>query len=51
VPDNYDKTNGDELDRDETRALHHLCTRVYDEVISDEEMAQLNRMLHDSSAA
>ncbi len=39
------------LDAVTTRELHLLCTKLYDEVISAEEMARLNFLLTESRAA
>lgn len=51
MPNNGDNVNSGELDHSANRELHLLCTRLYDDVISDEEMARLDRMLNESGAA
>ena len=46
-----DHLNSTVLDDETTRRLHELCTRLYDEVISNEESEELNRLLDSKPAA
>ena len=48
MPDSRDHSDLDQLDSSE---LHELCTRLYDEVISEQEMLRLNQLLNESHAA
>ena len=51
VADTHDNSNAEGLDRAASHELHELCTRLYDGVISDGEMARLDQLLESSSSA
>lgn len=44
-------SGADGLDRSTQHEVHELCTRLLDEVISDEQLARLDRLLSTSSSA
>jgi len=46
-----DNSNFQQLDGAVARELHDLCTRLYDQVITVEELAELNQLLDSSPAA
>lgn len=43
--------NPTDLDPGDARELHQLCTRLYDQVISQEELEQLNRLMDEKPVA